>query len=78
MRQNLYPVYDNWRRTGGRPASSRGGRAPRGIVRCCVATGLVLGLPLGFLAGRVREVEEAADPYLNFLLMVPVAALLPD
>ncbi len=38
---------------------------------------LALGLPLGFLAGRVREVEEAADPYLNFLLMVPVAALLP-
>ncbi len=38
---------------------------------------LVIGLPLGLLAGRVREVEEAADPYLNFLLMVPVAALLP-
>jgi ABC-type nitrate/sulfonate/bicarbonate transport system permease component len=41
------------------------------------ALSLVIGLPLGFLAGRVREVEEAADPYLNFLLMVPVAALLP-
>jgi len=38
---------------------------------------LAVGLPLGLLAGRVREVEEAADPYLNFLLMVPVAALLP-
>ncbi len=38
---------------------------------------LALGLPLGLLAGRVRAVEEAADPYLNFLLMVPVAALLP-
>ncbi len=38
---------------------------------------LAVGLPLGLLAGRVRAVEEAADPYLNFLLMVPVAALLP-
>ncbi len=38
---------------------------------------LVLGLPLGLLAGRVRSVEQAMDPYLNFLLMVPVAALLP-
>ncbi len=38
---------------------------------------LAVGLPLGLLAGRVREVEEAADPYLNFLLMAPVAALLP-
>lgn len=35
------------------------------------------GLPAGLLAGRVRGVEQALDPYLNFLLMAPVAALLP-
>ncbi len=52
-----------------------------GISNFAMVTGFVLsmatGLPCGLIAGRVRGVEQALDPYLNFLLMAPVAALLP-
>jgi len=41
------------------------------------ALSMLVGLPAGLLAGRIRGVEQAMDPYLNFLLMAPVAALLP-
>ncbi len=41
------------------------------------ALAMAAGLPAGLLAGRVRGVEQGLDPYLNFLLMAPVAALLP-
>jgi len=52
-----------------------------GISNSAMVIGFVLsmaiGLPAGLIAGRVRGVEQAIDPYLNFLLMAPVAALLP-
>lgn len=37
----------------------------------------LVGIPLGFLMGRQRTVEKFVDPYLNILLVTPMAALIP-
>jgi NitT/TauT family transport system permease protein len=41
------------------------------------AIAAVLGIPLGFAAARYKRVEQYADPYLNILLVTPMAALIP-
>jgi ABC-type nitrate/sulfonate/bicarbonate transport system permease component len=38
---------------------------------------LVIGIPLGLLMGRFRVAEQAANPYLNILLVTPLAGLIP-
>jgi ABC-type nitrate/sulfonate/bicarbonate transport system permease component len=38
---------------------------------------VVVGIPLGFAAARFRGIEPYIDPYLNILLVVPMAALIP-
>jgi len=38
---------------------------------------VVIGIPLGFAAARFRGIEPFLDPYLNILLVVPMAALIP-
>lgn len=37
----------------------------------------LVGIPLGFAAARLRGMEGIIDPYLNILLVVPMAALIP-
>ena len=39
--------------------------------------GVVLGVVLGLAAARFRNVEGFIDPYLNILLVMPMAALIP-
>jgi ABC-type nitrate/sulfonate/bicarbonate transport system permease component len=38
---------------------------------------VVLGIPLGLATARFRRVEGFVDPYLNILLVTPMAALIP-
>jgi NitT/TauT family transport system permease protein len=38
---------------------------------------LVIGIPLGFAAARLRGVEGFVDPYISILLVVPMAGLIP-
>lgn len=38
---------------------------------------VALGVPLGLAAARYRQVEGFVDPYLNILLVTPMAALIP-
>jgi ABC-type nitrate/sulfonate/bicarbonate transport system permease component len=38
---------------------------------------VVLGIPLGLAAARFRGIEGFVDPYLNILLVTPMAALIP-
>jgi len=38
---------------------------------------VVVGIPLGFGAARLRGVEGFIDPYLSILLVVPMAAMIP-
>jgi NitT/TauT family transport system permease protein len=39
--------------------------------------GVVLGIVLGLAAARFRNIEGFIDPYLNILLVMPMAALIP-
>jgi ABC-type nitrate/sulfonate/bicarbonate transport system permease component len=41
------------------------------------AVAVLLGIPLGLAAARFRRVEGFVDPYLNILLVTPMAALIP-
>lgn len=41
------------------------------------AISAVVGVPLGLAAARYRNVEGFVDPYLNILLVTPMAALIP-
>jgi NitT/TauT family transport system permease protein len=41
------------------------------------ALAVVLGIPLGLAAARFRRIEGFIDPYLNILLVTPMAALIP-
>lgn len=38
---------------------------------------VIIGIPLGLLIGRVRQLEQFVDVYLNILLVAPMAALIP-
>jgi ABC-type nitrate/sulfonate/bicarbonate transport system permease component len=38
---------------------------------------IVTGIPLGLYMGRARSVEKFVDPYMNILLVTPMAALTP-
>jgi ABC-type nitrate/sulfonate/bicarbonate transport system permease component len=38
---------------------------------------VLLGIPLGLAAARFRRIEGFVDPYLNILLVTPMAALIP-
>lgn len=38
---------------------------------------VIVGIPLGFGAARVRGIEGFIDPYISILLVVPMAALIP-
>lgn len=38
---------------------------------------VALGIPLGLAAARFRRIEGFLDPYLNILLVTPMAALIP-
>lgn len=38
---------------------------------------LVTGIPMGFAMGRFRGFEQFSDPYVNVLLVTPMAALTP-
>jgi NitT/TauT family transport system permease protein len=38
---------------------------------------VVIGVPLGFLMGRVHFAEKLADPWLDLLVIVPMAAVIP-
>ncbi len=38
---------------------------------------LLVGIPLGLLTGRVRRLERFLDLYFNFLLVTPMAAIIP-
>jgi len=41
------------------------------------ALSAIIGVPLGLLMGRWRPAEKFVDPYLNILLVTPMAALIP-
>jgi ABC-type nitrate/sulfonate/bicarbonate transport system permease component len=41
------------------------------------ALGAIIGVPLGLLMGRWPSVGRFVDPYLNILLVTPMAALIP-
>lgn len=41
------------------------------------ALAVLLGIPLGLAAARFRRAEGFVDPYINILLVTPVAALIP-
>jgi NitT/TauT family transport system permease protein len=41
------------------------------------AISVALGIPLGLAMGRFRVAERATDVYLNILLVMPMAALIP-
>lgn len=41
------------------------------------AIAVVFGIPLGLVAARYRRAEGFIDPYLNILLVTPMAALIP-
>jgi NitT/TauT family transport system permease protein len=41
------------------------------------AVAVVVGIPLGLVAARYRRAEGFIDPYLNILLVTPMAALIP-
>jgi ABC-type nitrate/sulfonate/bicarbonate transport system permease component len=41
------------------------------------ALSVVIGVPLGFLMGRVRAAEKLFDPWLDLLIIVPMAAVIP-
>jgi NitT/TauT family transport system permease protein len=45
------------------------------VIGFALAVGL--GIPLGLAAARFRGVEGFVDPYLNILLVTPMAALIP-
>jgi NitT/TauT family transport system permease protein len=45
------------------------------VIGFAVAVGL--GIPLGLAAARFRRIEGFVDPYLNILLVTPMAALIP-
>src|SRR5690606_38611175 len=36
-----------------------------------------LGIPLGLLMGRFRTLERITDPYVNIMLVTPMAAVIP-
>jgi len=38
---------------------------------------VVLGVPIGFIMGRVRALEKVLDPWLDILIIVPMAAIIP-
>lgn len=38
---------------------------------------LLVGIPVGLLAGRIRRIEIALDPYLNALFVLPLASIVP-
>jgi NitT/TauT family transport system permease protein len=38
---------------------------------------VLVGIPLGFAAARLRGIEGFIDPYISILLVVPMAALIP-
>jgi ABC-type nitrate/sulfonate/bicarbonate transport system permease component len=41
------------------------------------ALAVVMGIPLGLLMGRFRRAERLANPYLNILLVTPLAGIIP-
>jgi len=41
------------------------------------ALSIVLGIPLGLLMGRMKAAEEISDIYLNLVLVMPMAPLIP-
>lgn len=41
------------------------------------ALAVVMGIPLGLLMGRFRTAEKAANPWLNILLVTPLAGMIP-
>ncbi len=41
------------------------------------AAAVLIGVPVGFLMARLRVAEQILDPYLNILLVTPMAALVP-
>lgn len=41
------------------------------------AVSLAIGIPAGLAAARYRQIEGFIDPYLNILLVTPMAALIP-
>jgi ABC-type nitrate/sulfonate/bicarbonate transport system permease component len=41
------------------------------------AVSLLLGIPLGLIAGRVRWIDRLLNPYVGVLLAMPVAPLIP-
>jgi ABC-type nitrate/sulfonate/bicarbonate transport system permease component len=41
------------------------------------AASIVLGIPLGLLMGRFRTLEQLSDPYINIMLVTPMAAVIP-
>ncbi|MHB0858219.1 MAG: ABC transporter permease [Anaerolineae bacterium] len=38
---------------------------------------VITGVPLGLLLGRSRLAEHLADPYINIVLVTPIAAMIP-
>lgn len=38
---------------------------------------VMVGVPLGLAMGRFRTLEAASDPYMNILLVTPMAAVIP-
>lgn len=41
------------------------------------AVSVLLGVPIGLAMGRFRAMEQASDPYMNILLVTPMAAVIP-
>src|SRR5687768_7877945 len=41
------------------------------------AASVVIGIPMGLLAGRVHNMDRILNPYLGVLLVMPVAPLIP-
>jgi ABC-type nitrate/sulfonate/bicarbonate transport system permease component len=41
------------------------------------ALAVIIGIPLGLLMGRFRRAERIANPYLNILLVTPLAGIIP-
>lgn len=38
---------------------------------------VAIGIPLGLLMGRFRTLEQISDPYVNIMLVTPMAAVIP-
>ena len=41
------------------------------------AASILIGIPLGLLMGRFRTLEQVSDPYINIMLVTPMAAVIP-